>query len=116
MNNGDEDSIDMNSNDITIVDKYSINKGVTDDKGEPIPGEVGQGDITNEKENNIDVPTLEENMGGESDGIHRSNPGTKFPSGTTSRVSGARHTVNNCSTFDIQKIMKKTRRLYRGSL
>ena len=48
LNNGDEDSIDMNSNDITDFDKDSINKGVTDDEGELIPGEVGRGDITNE--------------------------------------------------------------------
>ena len=71
-NNGDEDSIDMNSDDITDVDEDSINKGVTDDKGELIPGEVGQGDITNENKNNTDVPTLEEDVGGESDGIRRS--------------------------------------------
>ena len=115
MNNVDEYSIDMNSDVITDVDEDIINKGVTDDKGEIIPGEVGRGDITDENENNIDVPTLEEDVGGELDGIRRSTR-KKIPSGTTSRVSGARHTVNNCSTFDIQKIMKKTRRLYRGSL
>ena len=58
-NNGDENSIDMNSDDITDVDKDSINKGVINDEGELIPGEVGRGDITNENDNNIDVPTLE---------------------------------------------------------
>ena len=72
LNNGDEDSIDMNSDDITDVDEDSINKGVTDDEGEIIPGEIGRGDITDENENNIDVPTLEEDVGGESDGIRRS--------------------------------------------
>ena len=71
-NNGDEDSIDMNSDDITNVDEDSINKGVTDDEGELIPGEVGRGDITDENENNMYVPTLEEDVGGESDGIRRS--------------------------------------------
>ena len=62
----------MNSDDITDVDKDSINKGVTNDEGELIPGEVGRGGITDENENNIDVPTLEEDVGGESDGIRRS--------------------------------------------
>ena len=72
MNNGYEDSIDMNSDDITDVDKDSINKGVTNDEGELIPGEVGRGGITDENENNIGVTTLEEDVGGESDGICRS--------------------------------------------
>ena len=70
-NDGDEESIDMNSNDITDVDKDSINKGVIDNKGELIPGNVGRVDITDENENNIGVPTLEEDEGGESDGIRR---------------------------------------------
>ena len=105
----------MNSDDITDADKDSINKGVTDDEGDLIPGEGGQGDTTDENENNIGVPTLEEDVGGESDGIRRSTRKKTPPSGTTSQVSGARHTVKNCSTFDIQNIMKKTRRLYRGS-
>ena len=48
--NGDEESIDMNSDDITDADKDSIKKGVTDDEGELIPGEVGQGDTTDENE------------------------------------------------------------------
>ena len=69
---GDEESVDMNSKDITDVDENSINKGVTDDKGELIPGDVGRGDITDENENNIGSPTLEEDVGGESDGIRRS--------------------------------------------
>ena len=64
MNNVDEESINMNSNYITDVDKDSINKGVYDDKGELIPGEVGRGGITNENENNIGVQTLEEDVGG----------------------------------------------------
>ena len=71
-NDGDEESIDINRNDITDVDKDNINKGVTDVEGELIPDEVGRGDITDENENNIGVPTLEEDVGGESDGIRRS--------------------------------------------
>ena len=41
--NEDEDSIYMNSDDITDVDEDSINKGVNDNEGELIPGEVGRG-------------------------------------------------------------------------
>ena len=62
----------MNSDDITDVDEDSINKGVADNEGELIPDEVGRGDITDENENNIYVLTLEEDVGGESDGIRRS--------------------------------------------
>ena len=71
-NDRDKESINMNRNDITDVDEDIINKGVTDDEGELIPGEVGQGDITDENENNIGVPTLEEDVGAESDGIYSS--------------------------------------------
>ena len=45
-NDGDEESIDMNSKDITDVDENNENEGVTDDEGELIPGDVGRGDIT----------------------------------------------------------------------
>ena len=72
-NDGDEESIDMKSNDVTDVNEDSINKGVTKNEGEIIPGDVGQGDITDENENNIGAPTLEEDKGGDSDGISRSN-------------------------------------------
>ena len=44
-NDRDEESIDMKRNDITDVEEDSINKGVTDNKGELIPGDVGRGDI-----------------------------------------------------------------------
>ena len=71
-NNGDKNSINMDRNDIADVDKDNINKGVTDDECELILGEVGRGDITDENENNIGVTTLEEDVGGESDGIRRS--------------------------------------------
>ena len=57
-NDGDEEFIDMNSNDITDVDEDRINKVVNDAEGELIPGDVGRGDTTNENENNIGALTL----------------------------------------------------------
>ena len=42
-NYGDEESIDMNSNDITDVDEDRINKVVNDAEGELIPGDVRRG-------------------------------------------------------------------------
>ena len=47
-NDGDEESIDMNRKYITNVDENNENEEVTDDKGEFIPGDFGQGDITDE--------------------------------------------------------------------
>ena len=112
---GDEESINMNSNDITDVDEDSINKGVTKDGGELIPGEVGRG-ISHMKTKNIKGFQPSRKMLAVNRMVYVGSPGTKFLSGTTSQVLGARQTVNNCSTFNIQMIMNKTRRLYRLSL